>query len=98
MTVSAIVSEKEDLRVRKIVLNGVLIVPDLHINLLSCSKLCRDGFDIRFGRYRCCGVKGGILQFHGGLIKGVYYAEAEPAHNISGRSQSSALAERRPTN
>ena len=37
-------------RFKKLLLKDALLVPDMERNLVSCSALCRDGFELHFGR------------------------------------------------
>ena len=67
---------------RFIFLRDVLYVPDVHSNLLSCSKLCDNGFRINFGREQCIGMKNGSTQFQGKRCQGVYNISVHPVHGL----------------
>ena len=58
---------------RSLVLQDVLYVPDLHSNLISCSRLCETGYLIHIGIYMCNGVYDGIIQFQRRKSEGVYH-------------------------
>lgn len=47
-----------------LVLSEVLLIPKLHTNLISCSKLCEEGYDFAMNRNECMGKRGGELCFH----------------------------------
>ena len=50
----------------------VLLVPELHANLISCYRLCENGYHINIGRYKCNGMHGGteIGRLHPVIWKG----------------------------
>ena len=71
---------ENDQNERRLVLRGILCVPDLHSNLKSCSKLCERGYSINIGRDRCNGMYEGVMQFEGIRFQGVYRVIGPPVY------------------
>lgn len=63
---------------RIIILQNVLYVPKLKCNLLSCSKLCMDGYTVNFNSRRCVGLYDGIIQFQGKQHNGIFHVKCLP--------------------
>ena len=62
-------------RFKKLLLKDVLLVPDMDLNLVSCSALCRDGFEIHFGRVGASARKDGDLLICSRAQYGLYPVE-----------------------
>ena len=74
------VRDENDQNERRLVVRGVLCVPDFHSNLISCSKLCESGYPINIGRDRCNGMNEGFTQFEGMRFEGMYRSIGRPVH------------------
>lgn len=57
---------------RDLMLQGVLYVPELKSNFLSCSALCDNGFRVNFGSRMCNAMRHGVMMMQGNLCNGVY--------------------------
>ena len=57
---------------RTIVIRNVMYVPDLSANLISCSQLCKDGYDIKFKGHRGRALLNGMIEFECIFKDGVY--------------------------
>ena len=44
------------------ILKRALLVPEVNVHLISWSKLCVDGYELRFGRYGCSARKNCIIK------------------------------------
>ena len=55
-----------------ITLENVLLVPGLQKNLLSCSALCSDGYNIKFNSKKCVVWRDEKMQLEGNSRNGVY--------------------------
>ena len=78
LALSATIRYKEEVYTYELFLDDVLLVPELHTNLLSCPALCREDFQVLFGRGKCNAMKDGILRLQGTLRSGVFIAECHP--------------------
>lgn len=58
--------------VRTIIIRNVLYVPDLAINLISCSQLCENAYDIKFKGHRGRAMLNGYIEFECRMEDGVY--------------------------
>ena len=74
-----------------LVLHNVLFVPDLLSNLISCSRLCDNGYIINFSGSMCTGMYDGFMHFQGAKSEGVYnlfarcvYPWSSSANNVTG--------------
>ena len=66
------------------ILKRALLVPEMNINLISCSKLCADGYELRFGRYGCSARKDGIIKMISYKMQGIYPVDVvvkQPSHH-----------------
>lgn len=79
LVLNATISDKEEVYIYKLCLQEVLLVPELHTNLLSCPALYREDFQVYFGRGKCSATKDGILRLQGTLTSGVFVADCIPA-------------------
>ena len=61
-----------------VILHNVLFVPELHANLISCCKLCDNGYVINMGGNRCNGMLDGVMQFQGLKCQGAYRIITHP--------------------
>ena len=57
---------------RWIEIKDVLYVPDLTTNLISCSQLCRTGYDIKFRGTRGRAMRDGLMEFQYRVEDGLY--------------------------
>ena len=67
------------------ILKRALLVPERNVNLISCSKLCADGYELRFGRYGCSARKDGIIKMISYRRRGIYPVDAvvkQPSHHL----------------
>lgn len=72
------IGEIGDLYERTIELSDVLYVPSLKSNLISCSKLCRDGYTVNFNSEKCVGLYDGIIRFQGRQFNGIFRIRCAP--------------------
>lgn len=80
LVLQTFVGREQDLYERILVIHGVLYVLDLHTNLLSCSRLCEEGYTINIGRNRYNGMHEGFMRFMGRIVHGVYEVQARPRY------------------
>lgn len=69
-------------RYRTIVLSNVLFVPDLNVNLLSISKLCDRGCNVKFKKNSCEGLIDDDVVFYGSGKDGVFKINATPIPRV----------------
>ena len=72
---NTVIRDNGESHVYKLCREGVLVVPALHTNLLSCPTLCRDNFQVQFAGEKCNAMKDGLLHLQGTLRSGVFVAE-----------------------
>lgn len=79
-----------ELHERVIVLHDVIFVPQLRSNLLSCSRICQDGYQVNFERQQHNALYSSVMQFNGRMTHTVYeiieypiYAEQHSACTAS---------------
>lgn len=63
---------------RVLVIQEVLFVPQLHANLLSCSRLCESGYNIKFSKEYCYAEHFGVLHFRATKERGIYHIKTFP--------------------
>ena len=64
------------------ILENVLYVPGLTFNLISCSKMSADGYNVTFGTDYCNVYRNDRLDFKGYVSNGLYYIQATtPSRN-----------------
>lgn len=59
----------------RLCLKDTLFVLDMELNLISCSALCLNGFDLRFVRLRCSVMKYRLLVVSTHMKGGLFPAE-----------------------
>ena len=62
---------------RTVCLRDGLLVSDLTTALISISRLCEDGYDLKFNHWRCIALRGGLIEFYGHKVYGVYKLDGE---------------------
>ena len=66
------------------ILKSALLVPEMNVNLISFSKLCADGYELRFGHYGCSARKEGIIKMILYKRQGIYPLDIvvkQPSHH-----------------
>lgn len=77
MTVSSTVENDGVSETVQLDLKRVLFVPNLEENLISCSSLCNDGFNISFQKGKCIVSKHGETALEAQRRDGLYQAKGE---------------------
>lgn len=62
-------------RLKSVMLRNTLFVPEMELNLVSCSTLCTEDFNVQFGPHGCSVMKGGNFFISSQVRNGLYPVE-----------------------
>ena len=77
LRIKAALRENGEIIYRTVCLRDVLLVSDLKTTLISISRLCEDGYDLKFNHWRCVALRGGIIEFYGHKVDVMYKLDGE---------------------